>query len=395
MEKLLINMRDIDGLRQRSCHDLQKNMKSQLPVYVTRPHLPPMEDFLPYLEEIWKRRVLTNAGPFHEEFERRLSDYLEVDHISLFSNGTLGLVTALQELRVSGEVITTPYSFVATAHALLWNGLKPVFVDIDPVTLNVDPEKIEAAITPQTTAILAVHVYGRPCDTEAIQRIADAYNLRVIYDAAHAFGVKPVGGNLFRCGDLSVLSFHATKVFNTFEGGAVISPDEKTKQRIDRLKNFGFVDEVTVVAPGINGKMNEFSAALGLLQLRDIEEVLAQRGIVEERYRIGLKSVQGIELLPPVAVARANHAYCPILVNRDFHLSRDELYERLKQAGIYARRYFYPLITEFPMYRGLPSARRESLPIASDIAQRVICLPLFPDLTEDEQDKVIRVIATS
>lgn len=368
-------------------------MSDAKPLYVTRPYLPAFEEFIPYLEKIWERRVLTNAGPCHEELERRLCEYLDINHISLFTNGTLGLVTALQALRVSGEVITTPYSFVATTHALLWNGLKPVFVDIDPVTLNLNPACIEAAITPQTTAILPVHVYGRPCDTEAIQRIADAYNLRVIYDAAHAFGVWPERGNLLREGDLSVLSFHATKVFNTFEGGAIVSPDAKTKHRIDHLKNFGFVDEMTVVAPGINGKMNEICAALGLLQLRDIDKVIVRRGELDARYRERLCSVLGIECLAAVPLKRSNHAYFPILVGRGYPLSRDALYERLKQYGIYARRYFYPLITDFPMYRGLPSARRDSLPVAADIAQRILCLPMFPDLTEEQLDRVVDIIA--
>ena len=370
----------------------EKSMSEKSPIYVTRPHLPPLEEFMPYLREIWRRRVLTNAGPYHEELEQCLCDYLNVEHISLFANGTIGLVTALQTLRVSGEVITTPYSFVATAHALLWNGLKPVFVDIDPHTLNIDPTKIEAAITPHTTAILPVHVYGRPCDTEAIQTIADNYNLRVIYDAAHAFGVRTNGRNLMLQGDLSVLSFHATKIFNTFEGGAIISPDAKTKRRIDHLKNFGFVDEVTVVAPGINGKMNEVCAALGLLQLRDIESVISRRRELDAAYRNRLHSVIGIEPLATMLATKSNYAYFPILVKRDYPLSRDALYERLRQSQIYARRYFYPLITEFPMYRGLPSARRESLAVAHDVAERIICLPIFPDLTEIQLSRVTEII---
>ncbi len=364
------------------------------PLHVTRPHLPDLQAFLPYLQDIWQRRVLTNGGPFHGELEARLCEYLDVPHISLFSNGTLALVTALQALRVTGEVITTPYSFVATAHSLLWNGLKPVFVDIDPHTLNLDPRQIEAAITPHTTAILPVHVYGHPCDTAAIERIAETYNLRVIYDAAHAFGVRQSAGSLLRAGDLSVLSFHATKVFNTFEGGAIVCPDEKTKRRIDHLKNFGFVDETTVVAPGINGKMNEFCAALGLLQLQEIDQVIERRAQVDARYRAGLSAVPGIRCLPlPEGVQRHNYAYFPILVDSAYPLSRDALYERLKAQGIFARRYFYPLITEFSMYRGLPSAQADRLPVARRVAQQVICLPLFPDLSPEAQDSVIALIA--
>ena len=267
------------------------------PIYVTRPELPSLEEFIPYLREIWDSRILTNGGPFHQQLEQKLCEYLGVKHIALFTNATLGLVTALQALRITGEVITTPYSFVATAHSILWNGIKPVFVDIDPVTLNLDPGQIEAAITPQTTAILPVHCYGHPCDVERIEAIADNYGLKVIYDAAHAFGVKCHCGSVLNHGDLSVLSFHATKVFNTFEGGAIICPDEKIRQRINHLKNFGYVDEVTVVAPGINGKMSEFNAALGLLQLKGIDQALAQRQAIDERYRAGLKHVRGIRCL--------------------------------------------------------------------------------------------------
>jgi len=255
----------------------RNNLMKNDPIYVTRPFLPPLEELLPYLEQIWANRQLTNGGPFHQQLEQALCEYLGVEHISLFANGTLALVTALQAMRITGEVITTPYSFVATAHSLLWNGIRPVFVDIDPETLNLDPTKIEAAITPQTTAILPVHVYGRPCDTKKIQAIADTYGLKVIYDAAHAFAVEDEGGSIMRHGDLSILSFHATKVFTTFEGGAIVSSDEKTKKRIDYLKNFGFADEVTVVAPGINGKMNEFQAAVGLAQLKHIDNALAER----------------------------------------------------------------------------------------------------------------------
>lgn len=279
------------------------------PIYVTQPYLPPLSDFIPYLEQIWETKILTNGGPFHQQLEQELCDYLGVKYISLFTNGTLALVTALQALRITGEVITTPYSFVATAHSLLWNGIKPVFVDIDPITLNLDPAKIEAAITPQTTAILPVHCYGHPCDIKAIEKIADNYNLKVIYDAAHAFGVKDAGGSILRYGDLSVLSFHATKVFNTFEGGAIISPDAKTKQRIDHLKNFGFVDEVTVVAPGINGKMSEINAAFGLLQLQHIDDVIERRKEVDAVYREALANINGITLIHQNNELYSNYSY--------------------------------------------------------------------------------------
>ena len=272
-------------------------MNSNKPIYVTQPNLPPLEEFLPYLQQIWDSKVLTNGGPFHQQLEQALCDFLGVKHLSLFVNGTIALVTALQTLRITGEVITTPYSFVATAHSLLWNGIKPVFVDIDPNTLSLDPAKIEAAITPHTTAIMPVHVYGHPCDVDAIRKIADNYNLKVIYDAAHAFGVRLLSGSVLNYGDLSVLSFHATKVFNTFEGGAIVCPDAKTKQLIDHLKNFGFADEVTVVAPGINGKMSEFNAALGLLQLKGIDEALQKRKAIDARYREGLARVKGIHHL--------------------------------------------------------------------------------------------------
>jgi dTDP-4-amino-4,6-dideoxygalactose transaminase len=365
------------------------------PIYVTRPQLPPLEDFLPYLREIWTSHILTNAGPFHERLEQALCDYLGVSHLSLFSNATIGLVTSLQALRVSGEVITTPYSFVATAHSLLWNGLKPVFVDIDPETLNLDPSRVEAAITPQTTAILGVHVYGHPCDVGAIERIADTYNLKVLYDAAHAFGVEIEGGSVLRHGDLSVLSFHATKVFNTFEGGAVISPDAKTKQRIDHLKNFGFVDEVTVVAPGINGKMNEVSAAFGLLQLQTIDEALGRRAAIDARYRQLLRDVPGIRCVGLSNETRANYAYFPILVGRDFAVSRDELFALLRQQGIIARRYFYPLISDFPMYRALPSAAHSNLPVARRVANEILCLPIYPDLPLDAVDRIVWILRSA
>lgn len=365
------------------------------PIYVTQPYLPPLAEFIPYLTKIWNSRVLTNAGPFHQQLEQALCEYLGVSHVSLFSNGTLALVTALQAYRITGEVLTTPYSFVATAHSLLWNGIKPVFVDIDPYTLNMDPARIEAAITPQTTAIMPVHCYGHPCAVEAIEKIADNYNLKVIYDAAHAFGVKDNGGSILRHGDLSVLSFHATKVFNTFEGGAIICPDARTKQRIDHLKNFGFVDEVTVVASGINGKMSEINAAFGLLQLEHIDHVLARRREVDATYRRLLTGVRGIRCLGPSHETTTNCAYFPILVGPDYPMSRDNLYEELKRHRINPRRYFYPLISDFPMYRGLPSAALANLPVASAIAKQVLCLPIYPDLSQEVIEAVTDIIATA
>ncbi|QLF92483.1 DegT/DnrJ/EryC1/StrS family aminotransferase [Pseudomonas sp. ABC1] len=367
-------------------------MKKVIPV--TSPLLPPLEEFIPYLEEIWQSRFLTNGGAMHQALEQELCDYLGVEHLSLFANGTLALITALQALRISGEVITTPYSFVATSHALNWNGLKPVFVDIDPVTLNLNPRKIEAAITPQTTAIMPVHCYGNPCATREIQRIADTYNLKVIYDAAHAFGVKDGGGgSILRHGDLSILSFHATKVFNTFEGGAIICPDEKTKQRIDHLKNFGFLDEVTVLMPGINGKLNEVSAAFGLLQLKHIDKALAQRRQIDQLYRSLLANVPGIRCLQAGKEGCSNHAYFPVLVEEGFPLGRDGLYHHLRQHDVLVRRYFYPLISDFPMYSSLPSATAETLPVARAVSARILCLPIYPGLSRQEVESIVEVIS--
>ena len=367
--------------------------KTTSPIYVTQPDLPPLEAFLPYLQQIWDSKVLTNSGPFHKKLEAELAEYLGVKHISLFTNATIALVTALQALRIGGEVITTPYSFVATSHSLLWNGIKPVFVDIDRDTLNLDPAKIEAAITPQTTAIMPVHCYGRPCDVEAIQAIADNYNLKVIYDAAHAFGVRDAGGSILRHGDLSVLSFHATKVFNTFEGGAIVCPDAKTKTRIDHLKNFGHVSEVAVVAPGINGKMSEFNAALGMLQLKYIDQALARRREIDVAYRKRLEAVNGIQCMSAERGDISNFAYFPILVEADYPISRDELHQTLKDNGIHPRRYFYPLISDFSMYRGLPSAHPDNLPVAVEAAEKILCLPIYPDLDDRQIDTITRLIA--
>lgn len=345
------------------------------------------------MEQIWKNKTLTNGGPFHQNLEQALCEYLGVKHVALFTNGTIALLTALQALRVTGEVITTPYSFVATSHALLWNSIKPVFVDVDPSTLNIDPSKIEAAITPQTTAILAVHCYGHPCDVDAIERIAETYNLKVLYDAAHAFGVECHCGSVLQHGDMSVLSLHATKVFNTFEGGAIICPDMKTKLRIDHLKNFGFEDETSVIAPGINGKMSEFNAALGLLQLDYIDAAMLRRKQIDEEYRERLATVEGIECLGHSGEAKANYAYFPILVRGNYGLSRDELYALLKRHDIHTRRYFYPLISDFPMYRSLPSSDPHLLPMAGKAASEVLCLPIYPDLSLDTVHEIAGLIA--
>jgi dTDP-4-amino-4,6-dideoxygalactose transaminase len=362
-------------------------------IFVTKPTLPPLDEFIPYLQQIWGSKVLTNGGPFHQQLEKALCEYLGVGHISLFTNGTIALITALQALRITGEVITTPYSFVATSHSLLWNGIKPVFADINPDTFNLDAAKLEAAITPQTTALMPVHCYGHPCDVAAIQKIADNYNLKVIYDASHAFAVQDVQGSILRHGDLSVLSFHATKVFNTFEGGAIVCPDAKTKVRIDQLKNFGHVGEVSVVATGINGKMSEFNAALGLLQLKYINQALARRKEIDTVYRERLKGVKGIRCLDDAGERINNYSYFPILVQADYPISRDDLYQKLKDNGIHPRRYFYPLISDFPMYRGLPSAHRENLPVATAAAQQILCLPIYSDLDMSVVDEITRFIA--
>lgn len=364
-------------------------------VFVTQPHLPPLEEFVPYLERIWNSKVLTNGGPFHQQLERDLAEHLGVKELALFTNGTLALVTALQALRITGEVITTPFSFVATSHALQWNGIEPVFADIDPKTLNLDPKCIEAAITPRTKAILAVHCYGHPCDVEAIQHVADTYNLRVIYDAAHAFGVQDAGGSILRHGDMSILSLHATKVFNTFEGGAVVCPDAKTKTRIDHLKNFGHADEFNVIAPGINGKMSEFNAALGLLQLKHIDRAIARRNDIDRRYREGLADVIGIDCIGMAGEKVPNFAYFPILVGPDYPISRDALNDHLRELGIFTRRYFFPLISEFSMYRSLPSAHPDKLSVATRVSRQVLCLPIYPDLDISIVDEIIKFIASA
>jgi len=364
------------------------------PIFVTQPALPPLEEFMPYLQEIWDTKMLTNNGPFHQQFEKELANYLGVNYLSLFSNGTLALVTALQALRITGEVITTPFSFVATTHSLWWNNIKPVFVDIESDFFTLDPEKIEAAITPRTTAIMPVHVYGNPCRLDAIQKIADTYGLKVIYDAAHAFGVKINGNSVLNYGDLSILSFHATKTFNTIEGGAIICHDEKTKRRIDFLKNFGFADEVTVVEPGINAKMNELQAAYGLVQLKHIDEYIAKRKAVAELYRNLLSEVKGVRILYDIEEMNHSYTYFPIFIDsKTYGVNRDDVYESLKRDNIFGRRYFYPLISQFPTYRGLNSAKPENLPLATKIAEQVICLPIYSNLEFSEVNRICILIS--
>ena len=365
-------------------------------ITVTSPLLPNLDELTDSLKEIWESKWITNNGQFHQKLEAALAEYLKVPYVSLFTNGTLPLLTALQALRITGEVITTPYSFVATTHALWWNGIKPVFVDINPSTGNIDPKKIEAAITPRTTAILPVHVYGKPCDTEAIQAIADKYGLKVIYDAAHAFGVEVNGESLLNAGDMSTLSFHATKVFNTIEGGAMVMHDEKTKQRIDYLKNFGFANEIEVVGPGINSKMDEIRSAYGLLNLKQVDAAIAARQKVAVAYREALRNVDGISFWDDMPGVRHNYSYFPIFVDAEkYGMTRDELYMKMKDQGVWGRRYFYPLISEFSTYRGLESSYPENLPNAHMMADTVICLPMHHALTEEEIDKIIMVISKS
>ena len=362
-------------------------------ITVTSPLLPNLDEFTESLKEIWGSKWITNNGQFHQKLEAALAEYLKVPYVSLFTNGTLPLLTALQALRITGEVITTPYSFVATTHALWWNGIKPVFVDIDPSTGNIDPQKIEAAITPRTTAILPVHVYGKPCDTEAIQAIADKYGLKVIYDAAHAFGVEVNGESLLNAGDMSTLSFHATKVFNTIEGGAMVMHDEKTKQRIDYLKNFGFANEIEVVGPGINSKMDEIRSAYGLLNLKQVDAAIAARQKVAVAYREALRNVDGISFWDDMPSVRHNYSYFPIFVDAEkYGMTRDELYMKMKDQGVWGRRYFYPLISEFSTYRGLESSRSENLPNAHMMADTVICLPMHHALREEEINRIIDCI---
>ncbi len=363
-------------------------------IFVTRPSLPPLENFIPYLKKIWDSRILTNKGPFHEQFEEKLAEFLGVKYVSLFANGTLALLTALQALEIEGEVITTPYTFVATANALWWNKLTPVFVDIEPVYCNLDADKIEEAITSKTSAILPVHVYGNPCEVERIQAIADRHNLKVIYDAAHAFGVKYKGQSLLNYGDLSILSFHATKVFNTMEGGAIISHSAEMKKRIDHLKNFGFENEESVVAPGINSKMNEMQAALGLLQLKYHKKNIKKRKLIADAYIEALKSVKGISFLPiNPHVENFNYSYFPIFVNKnEYGLSRDALYNKLREKRIFARRYFYPLISDLLIYKKNIKSNNNIFEIAKRISNSVLCLPIYPDMNYETQAHIQEII---
>ena len=362
-------------------------------ITVTAPLLPNLDDFNEMLKQIWASKWITNNGQFHKQLEKELAAYLKVPYISLFTNGTLPLITALQALRITGEVITTPYSFVATTHALWWNGIKPVFIDIDPKTGNINPDRIEAAITPKTTAIMPVHVYGKPCDTKRIQEIADQYGLKVIYDAAHAFGVEVNGESILNAGDLSTLSFHATKVYNTVEGGAMVMHDEKMKKRIDYLKNFGFANETTVVGPGINSKMDEVRSAYGLLNLKQVDAAIEARHQVAIKYREALRNVEGITFFDDMPGVRHNYSYFPIFVDeKKYGMTRDELYFKMKEQNVLGRRYFYPLISEFTTYRGLDSARPDNLPNAHKMADSVICLPMHHTLSDEDVERILNCI---
>ena len=366
---------------------------SQSSITVTSPLLPSLEELEPLLKDIWNRKWLTNNGYYHQELEKALAEYLGVEYISLFTNGTLPLITALQAMRITGEVITTPYSFVATTHSIWWNGLTPVFVDVDSATGNLDSQKIEEAITPKTTAIMPVHVYGNPCDIDAIQEIADRYGLAVIYDAAHAFNVKLNGKTILDAGDMNTLSFHATKTYNTVEGGALICHDARTKKRIDYLKNFGFAGETTVVAPGINSKMDEIRSAYGLCNLKHIDNAIAARKKVAQMYRAALASVPGISMFAERSDVTYNYSYFPIFVNEaEYGMSRDALYEKMKSQNVLGRRYFYPLISDFAMYRGLPSATKSNLPVATKMANEVICLPMHGCLSNIDVERVLDCI---
>lgn len=362
-------------------------------ITVTAPLLPDLEEFNALLKEIWDSKWVTNNGSFHKQLEKELAEYLKVPYISLFTNGTLPLLTALQALRITGEVITTPYSFVATTHSIWWNGCKPVFVDIDPATGNIDPDAIEAAITNKTTAIMPVHVYGKPCDTKRIQEIADKYGLKVIYDAAHAFGVEVDGESILKAGDMSTLSFHATKVYNTLEGGALVMHDAETKKRIDYLKNFGFAGETTVVAPGINSKVDEVRAAYGIINLRQVDAAIEARHQVAIKYREALRPIEGITFMDDMPGVKHNYSYFPIFIDAEkYGMTRDELYEKMRSHNVLGRRYFYPLISTFSTYRGLPSAAPENLPKAHKMADSVICLPMHHELSSEDIDRVLELI---
>ena len=362
-------------------------------ITVTSPLLPDLEEFNSMLNKIWESKWITNNGQFHKQLEKELAEYLKVPYVSLFTNGTLPLLTALQALRITGEVITTPYSFVATTHCIWWSGCKPVFVDIDPKTGNLDPDKIEAAITPKTTAIMPVHVYGKPCDTKRIQEIADKYGLKVIYDAAHAFGVEVNGESILNAGDMSTLSFHATKVYNTLEGGALVMHDEVTKKRIDYLKNFGFAGETEVIAPGINSKVDEVRAAYGILNLRQVDASIEARHQVAIKYREALRGIDGITFMEDMPGVKHNYSYFPIFIDTEkYGMTRDELYFKMKEQNVLGRRYFYPLISTFSTYRGLDSAKPENLPNAHRMADSVICLPMHHEISEEDMERILNTI---
>lgn len=359
------------------------------PIYVTQPVLPELKDFIPYLEQIWNNKILTNCGPLHQQLEQELCEYLGVKHISLFNNGTIALVTALQALGLKeGEVITTPYTFVATAHSIVWNNLTPVFVDIDLTSSNIDPEKVEQAITEKTVAIMPVHCYGIPCDVEKLQQIANKNNLKLIYDAAHAFGVKHKGQSLLSYGDLSIISFHATKVFNTFEGGAIVCNSLEMKQRIDRLRNFGIVNETTISDISLNGKLSEIHAALGLLQLKTIHQTLESRKSIDHIYRGLLNDIDGITCIERFASDSDNYSYFPIVINESFPLTRDELFEKLKGHNIFARKYFYPIMSDLEIYKTYSG----NTPNAKWLSEHVLCLPMYPNLCESQVKQITDII---
>lgn len=366
----------------------------QKPITVTSPLLPPLEEFTELLQDIWQRKWLTNNGHYHKLLEEALADYLGVPYLSLFTNGTLPLITALQALNLThGEVITTPYSFVATTHALIWNGLTPVFADVDPVWGNLDPAAVEACITERTVAIMPVHVYGTPCDTAALQHIADKHGLKIIYDAAHAFGVKQNGNSVLQAGDMSTLSFHATKVYNTVEGGALVCHSAEMKRHIDQLRNFGFTGETEVEAAGINSKMDEIRASYGLLNLRQVDAAIAARKGIAESYRAALAHVPGIRCLHDIPGVQHNYAYFPIYIDAAaYGRTRDELYFSLREHGIFARRYFYPVIPDFSIYANSLSAKAAHIPHARALAASVICLPMYTELSGQEMTRIINAI---
>jgi dTDP-4-amino-4,6-dideoxygalactose transaminase len=370
---------------------INKKMKK---IFVTEPSLPSLKEFNVFLKSIWKTKILTNNGPYHKRLENELRRFLAVKNISLFSNGTIALIASLKALKIEGEVITTPYSFIATSHALLWNNIKPIFVDIDPLTLNIDASKIEKAITKNTTAILAVHCYGNICDVKLIKKIAKKYNLKVIYDAAHGFGVETDVGSILNHGDLSILSFHATKVFNTFEGGAVISPNSKLKIKIDKFKNFGFKNENEINELGINGKMSEINAAVGILNIQNYKKQNENRGRIYKDYVKMISKVQGIEYIKP-NVEKPNYGYFPILITKNFPISRNALFKKFRENNIIVRKYFYPLISNTALYKNISSSSKKNLSVANDIANKILCLPIYPNLRKESQIKIMKLIKDS